>query len=204
MTIEPCDASKPEALLVAEYFDRLNSWLGAYFGGLQSTENWEWFYVHLVRIVVGIANAGNSAEDSEIDMNQVIMPKVNDPFQACRLMYQAIGRLRNAVSDGQHRMAAIVQILSGWTIKIESSKIPPKAFVRGGEQSALVAVMSDNPTDDMEARNYFTTILNKLAGRVMVRILRPGTSELDFKGEEYSFVREVSQSKHKARVTVDV
>ena len=183
------DESKKEAVLVGEYLARLHLWLNAYFGGLQKTENWELFYVHLVRVVVELANARSTHQDDPIDVNNVVMPRVNDLFQACRLMIQAIGSLRIAISDGQHRMAVIMNLLSCWTIKFISSDNPPQAFVR-----------VEDHTDDVKARVDFTKLLTKLAsGRVTVRILQTNTSQLEVDGIAYSLVREVSQSHHQAR-----
>jgi hypothetical protein len=194
--MEKEDESKKEAEIVGEYFFRLNLWLDAYFEGLRTIDKWELFYVHLVGIVVKIANAQSTDQGDQIDANNVVMPRVNDIFQACRLMYQAIGSLRIALSDGQHRMAAILNLLSRWTIKIESRKFPPKAFVRELDS-----------TDEVTARLYFKTLLenlaDNLAGRVMVRILAPNTHFLEEDGVGYSLERERSQSHHKKRGLLD-
>jgi hypothetical protein len=187
--MEKEDESKMEAEIVGEYFSRLNLWLDAYFEGLRTIDKWELFYVHLVCIVVKIASARSTHQDDPIDVNNVVMPRVNDLFQACRLMFQAIGSLRIAISDGQHRMAVIMNLLSGLTIKFVSSDNPPQAFVK-----------VEDHTDDVKARVDFTKLLTKLAsGRVTVRILQTNTSQLEVDGIAYSLVREVSQSHHQAR-----
>jgi hypothetical protein len=93
-------------------------------------------------------------------------------------------------------MAAILNLLSRWTIKIESRKFPPKAFVR-----------ELDTTDEVTARLYFKTLLenlaDNLAGRVMVRILAPNTHFLEEDGVGYSLERERSQSHHKKRGLLD-
>jgi hypothetical protein len=142
---------------------------------------------------VKIANEGKTAEEDEIDVNRVIMPRVTDLRQACRLMYHAISSLRIAICDGQHRMAAMLELLTGWTIKIESSKIPPKAFVR---------VVDDEK--ERKARDEFEPVMLQLGEKVTVRIFFPETDDLEAEGQKYSLIREVSQSHHKRRGLVDV
>ena len=126
----PSDENKEKADIVAEYFCEMNCWLDTYFGGLTSCDDWEKFYVHLVRLVAKRANVHKKEED-KIDVDKVIMPEVRDLFQACRLMYQSLGTLRNAIPDWQHRMAAMVELLTGWKIGVEPRRIPVRGFVRG-------------------------------------------------------------------------
>lgn len=197
----PSDEKKPEAVLVAEYFYNLDSWLDTYFGGLKDPGDWELLFVHLVRIVVELAN-DDQTDAEQIDQDQIIMPKLRNIFQACRLMYQAIGGLRTAVPDGQHRVAAMIELLSGWKITVEPRNIPPKVFAEGDHSG-----LAKGNRDIMKKKNTtkdFNEILNTLAGKVTIRILRPETADLEKKGEEYSLVREQSQSKHKPRGFVDV
>jgi hypothetical protein len=202
----PRDQNKPGAVLVAEYFHQLDSWLDAYFDGLKSLRNWQFFYVHLVRILVNEANEGR-ADEGKIDVNQILVPRVTDIFQACRLMYQAIGRLRTAVPDGQHRMAALVEFLSGWKITVEARNIPPRAFLKGDHCGIAPDCQNSfvDASKEMETMEKFEGILKTLAGKVVVRVMLPQSIEnLEVRSEQYSAIRERSQAKRKPRVLVDV
>jgi hypothetical protein len=189
------EKSTHPAVLVASYLENLDCWLDAYFDGLKTVDSWQRFYVHLVRKLVFLTSGGLKKEDC-IDANLIVMPRVRDIFHVCRLLYQAIGKLRIAVPDGQHRMAAMIELLSGWQITVESRKIPPKAFVR--EEQYL-------QEEDAEITlSKFERTLKTLCGKVMVRVLTPETNALESESEVYSHIREISQSKHKPRVLADV
>jgi hypothetical protein len=191
------DQHKRIAVLVGEYFERLNLWLDSNFEGLKTTENWEDFYIHLVRMVVKLANAEKTAEEEVIDVNTVIMPRVNDLFQACRLMYQAIGPLRISVIDGQHRIAVMIKYLTHWTIDVDPTKRPPVSFVRGTDYNDQDRNTEDgiNKLDQYLRNCGLTTTLRIVQTKVL--------SNLEVEGQAYSLVREISQSRHKKRSLVD-
>lgn len=173
--------------MVAEYFYQLNSWLNANFGGLKKISDWELLYIRLVKILVAL----RPQEMEMIDVNKIIMPIHNDIFQACRLMYQAIVPLRTGFADGQHRVAAMVELLGGWKIKVDITQTPPRSFARD-------ASWSDQTHD-------FDKLLQTLSSdKVLVRIVETDETNLEIKGVEYSQMREKSQSLHKPRVLVDV
>jgi hypothetical protein len=54
-----------------------------------------------------------------------------------------------------------------------------------------------------EVRNGFQKVLDAMVSKVTVRLLRPSTEQLETLSEEYSKVKERSQSKHKPRGLVD-
>ena len=203
----PSDENKEKADVVGEYFCEMHRWLDDYFGGLRSCDDWEKFYVHLAGEVVKNANAGKKKVD-KIDLKQVIMPPVRDLFQACRLMYQSLGMLRNAIPDGQHRMAAMLELLTGWKVGVEPRRIPVMGFVRGDHHG----MVQGDGEDDLKVK--FDAILktivgmgskNNQAGTVTVRILRPGDNQnMEEIGEKYSKIREESQSLHEPRNLIDV
>jgi hypothetical protein len=190
------DDSKKEAVLLGEYFERLNLWLETYFEGLKISEDWEDLYIHLVRMVVKLANAEKTAEEDVIDVNMVIMPRVNDIFQACRLMYQAIAPIRISVIDGQHRIAVMLQYLTHWIIDVDPSKRPPLAFVRGTDYA-------DYCRNERDLREILEQYLKKCGLHSTVRIVQTNSNNLEVEGQAYSLVREISQSLHKKRSLVD-
>jgi len=203
----PSDENKEKADVVGEYFCEMHHWLDDYFGGLRSCDDWEKFYVHLAGLVVKNANVRKKKVD-KIDVKQVIIPPVRDLFQACRLMYQSLGMLRNAIPDGQHRMAAMLELLTGWKVGVEPRRIPVMRFVRGDHHG----MVQGDGEDDLKVK--FDAILktivgmgskNEQAGTVTVRILRPGDNQnMEEIGEKYSKIREESQSLHEPRNLIDV
>lgn len=201
---------KHEAILVAEYFHQLDSWLDTYFGGLRHIDDWESLFIHLAHIVANMANSDGRDDGEKVDVKFLVMPKPWNIFQATRLMYQAIGRLRTGVPDGQHRMAAMIELLCGWKITVDPSMIPAKTFAPG-DHSGLANELGTTVMGGQEVPNFHMTrvrdalgkILHCLKRKVTVRVIRPHTAELESQGEEYSQIREQSQSQHKPRGLVD-
>jgi hypothetical protein len=104
--------------------------LDTHYNGLKKHSDWEELYVQLVNTLVTLAN-DKHPKTPQIDPRYVVMPTKKCIFQACRLMYQAIGKLWTAFADGQHHMASIIKLLTGWEIEIQLRKNPPRAFVKG-------------------------------------------------------------------------
>jgi hypothetical protein len=191
------DEHKKIAVLIGEYFERLNLWLNLHFDGLKTTDYWEDVYIHLVRMVVKLANAEKPAPEDVIDVDAVIMPRANDLFQACRLLYQAIGPLRISVIDGQHRIAVMLKYLTHWTIDVDPTQRPHVAFVRGREYT-------DYDWNTQDGRDKLDEYLKKCGFSTTVRIVQTmNNSNLEDEGQAYSLVREISQSLHKKRSLVD-
>jgi hypothetical protein len=178
-----------EAVMVADYLHELNAFLEERFGGLKEVEHWEKLYIHLARIVVTQKNDKcKHQKEFRVNPNHVFMPKSQDIFQACRLMYQAIVPLRMGIPDGQHRVAAMMEIMTGWKIVVQTRDIPPRVFKR------------ESTTDE----EVLTRALSSASNRVMGRIFVPKSHDIENESERYSKMREESQSKHKPRVLVDV
>ena len=148
-------------------------------------------------MVVKLANAEKTAEEDVIDVNMVIMPRVNDIFQACRLMYQAIAPIRISVIDGQHRIAVMLEYLTHWIIDVDPSKQPPLAFVRGTGYAAHYG------RSERDRRDILDQYLKNCGLQSTVRIVQTNSNNLEVEGQAYSLVREISQSLHKKRSLVD-
>jgi hypothetical protein len=201
MPLRDDEKHKHRLVLAAEYFHKLDCWLDAHFEGLKTLGDWGKFYVHLVRILVMMANAdANKKQKFVIVEDDIVMPKEAHLFKACRLLFQAVVKHRIAVPDGQHRMAAMVELLSGWKITLDPKRMPPKGF-EPGDHCGIVGNYEIGPP----LRRAFSKILEALCGKVVVRvILPPQVFYFEPISIEYSRVREESQSKHKPRVLVDV
>lgn len=180
----------PKAVMVGDYLQQLNFWLDRYFGKLEQMEDWRRFYIHLVGVLVNMANAQRTEETEKIDLNKIIMPKDNDLFQVCRLLYQAIVPLRTAIPDGQHRVAAMVELMGGWKIRVDTRQIPPRSFTK-------------ELTTTVQA-GQFDKLLETLSHKVIARVMVPSGEHLEKESANYSRIRELSQSMHKKRALFDM
>ena len=187
--------------LTAEFFQFFDEWLTKYFGGLTSVDQWEQFYIHLVGKVSNLRLSDRSVAEghhviTEIDTDNVLVPKVPDIFNLCRLMYHALTGLRIALPDGQHRIAAIVRLLTGYEIVFNGTEHPPRSFRWG---ITFIDLMLEVPGEDQ------SSILAKLSIQATVRIIVPTrTADFETECERYSRVRTISQAKAKPRVLSDV
>jgi hypothetical protein len=208
MNVDPksvVNEEKEVAVIAAEYFADLDFWFDKYFDGLKKVTDWEKFYVQLVHTLVVLANKKHPNE-LQIDPSYVVMPTKKYIFQACRLMYQAIGKLRTSFADGQHRMASIIKLFTGWEIEIQPRKNPPRAFVKGyhagiAETEPESKVM-DTDEDNLAAK--FDEVLITMDCKVNARVFRPSTGELEIQSQAYSNIRMRSQAKHQGRILPDV
>jgi hypothetical protein len=196
---------KNDPSTVAEYFADLDFWLDTNFNGLKKIRDWEKLYVQLVHTLVISANKKYPKATIQIDPKYVVMPTKKYIFQACRLMYQAIGKLRTAIPDGQHRVASIIKLFTGWEIRVQPRKIPPFLFVKGYHHGITETEPGskemDTNEDSLAAK--FDEVLKTLE-KVNVRVLRPCTGELEVQSQAYSDIRMKSQAKHQARILPDV
>ena len=191
---------RPMNELTAEFFQFFDEWLTKYFGGLTSVDQWEQFYIHLVGKVSNLRLSDRSVAEghhviTEIDTDNVLVPKVPDIFNLCRLMYHALTGLRIALPDGQHRIAGMVRLLTGYEIVFNGTGRPPRSFKYGNY------VLS--PREDPRVR--VSKLLAKISIKATVRIFVPmRTADFETECERYSRVRTISQAKAKPRVLSDV
>jgi hypothetical protein len=191
---------RPINEITAEYYLFFHDWIQTYFGDLKSLLQWERLYIHLVEKVVKLTSISS---ERSIDTDQVLVPPPPDIFNVCRLLLQALGGLRNAVADGQHRIAGMVRLLFGDEIVWNGRMKPPLYFsyerTHGGclQQSFVPTTESDT--------ERLSSILSRMCGEASVRIFVPSEiNEFESDSVRYSLVRSESQSKTKARVLSDV
>lgn len=194
-------------MLFAEYLNALKLWIDTHFDGLQTMENWKLFYIYLAQEVCGWANMKATAEkriDKRIDMDLIAFPKCADIIHVCRLLFQTLVNLRVGIADGQHRICAMMNLLSGWSIRVNTTTVPPKTFQRG-DHFGIVDFQKDREDQDQEAEENINKILPTMCTKVNVRtVLSLNTAMFESFSEKYSQVREQSQEKKKPRVLVDV
>jgi hypothetical protein len=147
-----------------------------------------------------IANEQRTDEE-KIDVQKIMMPSQgHDLFKACRLIYQAIGSLRIAISDGQHRMAAMVELLSGWKINIDSRNLPPFTFRKLNE--GIEGYILLNAEEIIKVNKLLKRMTT---GRATVQIIQcQSVDQLEEVSQEYSKKRAKSQALHKKRNLADV
>lgn len=134
--------------------------------------------------------------NTDIDWKKIVFPNLPDLFQVCRLLFQANVDVRIGIIDGQHRICAMMQLLTGWSIEIQANSIPPKVFKH---QPLFKQSME---TEREEFDQLLATMSLTL---VSVRILVAGsTRDMEDYAVAYSKAREDSQSKKKPRVLMDV
>jgi len=189
--------------ILADYYHFLDLWVDTYFDGLKSVDGWEKFYVHLVRILVPLRNEQEKTR-LKIKVNNIVMPEVTELFKSCRLLWQATVEMRNGIPDGQHRVAAMIDLLEGWTITLDATATPLKKFVpreRSGSLSVATGLVSCNYPN---TRDELDRVLEILHGKAMTRVVFIDRNQkLEENSITYSRMREVSQSQHKPRVFMD-
>jgi hypothetical protein len=190
------DTEKPFTTVMATYFSVYSRFLDTSFNGLETTHDWEKFYVYLVKKSIRMTKMVTDKRNTDIDWKKIVFPNVPDLFQVCRLLFQANVDVRIGIIDGQHRICAMMQLLTGWSIEIQANSIPPKVFKR---QPHLKQSMETE-------RNEFDQLLSTMTSTlVSVRTLvAESTREMEDYAVAYSKAREDSQSKKKPRVLMDV
>ena len=199
--------TRPLNELAAEYYLYFDEWLTRHFGGLKSVLQWEKFYVYLAHKVrdKAFSNRRHGEKGLRIDLDRVLVPTTPEIFNVCRLLYQALGGLRNAVPDGQHRIAGMVRLLFGYEIKTDSRAKPPRSFRYEKTHFGLLTEESEDNQGDDNLSTKMTSVLEKLSVEATVRIVVPTvTSEFEIESEGYSMVRTESQSQTKPRCLSDV
>jgi hypothetical protein len=202
---------RPLNEITAEYYQFFDDWLTTYFGGLKSVTEWEKLFIHLAQKVAELkpinysANEGGKSPEQvgQIDLDMVLVPSTPYIFNVCRLLLQALGGIRNAVPDGQHRIAAMVRLLFGFDIIFNGRTVPPRSFKYDKTHGGY---LEDRYLPDMESeRSRMSSVLAKISEKATVRIYVPTKiNDFETETEGYSRVRTESQSKTKARVLCDV
>lgn len=176
----------------AAYLEIFTDWLAIHFNGLKSYYGWQTFYGYLVKMYVEIINAKETKGENKIKFENVVLPRWRDLCQWCRLLYQGIVPLRIAVIDGQHRMCAMVKMLTGWEVFVDESTIPPKRFVQFG-------------TDYSSEEDFFKVwmAITKTMPTVCT-LVAEDSNKMEVYAKRYSKERETSQTSKKQRNLVDV
>lgn len=190
--------------LFAQYFKALDAWIDKNFEGLTTMENWLHFYRFLAKEVCHRFNiaARQEGRTDTIDIFKIVFPSYTDTIKVCRLLFQSIVNLRVGLADGQHRICAIMNLLSGWSISVQTKTIPPKTFEQGDHFGILNYTKKKCDEAFSERLDQLLPAMNTKAN---VRIVVPETTtELESWCVKYSHIRERSQAKHKPRVLVDV
>jgi hypothetical protein len=183
-------------MLFAEYLNALKLWIDTHFEGLQTMENWKLFYIYLAQEVCGMANMKAVEEKKK---NKKI-----DIIHVCRLLFQTLVNLCVGMADGQHHICAMMNLLSGWSIMVNMTTVPPKTF-KHGDHFGMVDYHKNPEHQDEEAAKNINKILPTMCTKVNVRtVFSDNTATFESFSVKYSQVREQSQAKHKPRVLVDV
>ena len=198
------DKSRGALVLLAEYYHSMDCWLETNFEGLQSIDSWKKFYVHLTRELVDYANE-QKGRKIEIQKENIVMPENLELFKACRLMWQAQVRLRNGIPDGQHRVAAMMDLLEGWTLTVDPTTIPPRTFVPRICSRGERIVPDQNKFQYPNGTSELNKLLQTMRGTAIACVMHvERTMLLEKESIKYSILREVSQSQHKPRVFMDM
>jgi hypothetical protein len=205
---------RPLNELAAEYYQFFDDWLTDHFGGLNSVIQWEKFYIYLADKLVSFSGPSEKfgPKATRINVDQVLVPTVPEIFNVCRLFYQALGGLRNAVPDGQHRMAAMVGLLFGYKIVTDGGHLPPRFFSHDKSHFGLFTETIGDDTEELQYglgnddhRKLMSSVLAKFSQKATVRVVVPKlSSEFEMVSERFSRVRTESQSLHKPRVLNDL
>jgi hypothetical protein len=194
--------------VAAEWYQYFDTWIKTYFGGLQVVDNWRLFYFHLVERLAKMLHDGIAAEYHDEEENEhilidsVYVPRCASIVNVCRLLYQAISGIRNAVPDGQHRIAGMIQLFTGYKVtNVDSRYNPPRSFEL--DDSFTKAV--EDEEEETVFENDLNVLMERSVERVGVRILVPSeTRTFETAAEHYSMVRAESQALTRPRVLSDV
>jgi hypothetical protein len=108
------------------------------------------------------------------------------------------------MADGQHRICAMMNLLSGWSVTVNTKTVPPKTF-QHGDHFGIVDYNKKAGERDEEVAEKINLILPIMYTKVSVRtVLCDDTATFESFSVKYSQVRLDSQAKHKPRVLVDV
>lgn len=148
----------------------------------------------------------NHESQETVDITKIALPSWSDIIQLCRLLFQSLVNLRLGLADGQHRICAMMNLLSGWSITVQTTTVPPKTFERGNHFRIIdYDKQPDNSAREVAAKEAIDKFLPLMIHKVNHRIvLVQTTAELVSSAVNFSQVREQSQAKHKPRVLVDV
>ena len=184
--LSPDDKNSDPLFLFAEYTKVLDEWIDTNFFSLKTIENWKQFYGYLVYEV---------CKEAGIDSNFIAVPDCIDTIQMCRLLFQSLVNIRMAFADGQHRVCAMMKLLAGFSIEVQTMTVPPKIF----------NYRDPYKNGDLGPEESLNKILPIMTTRGNLRIISSQTTtELESLSVKYSQVREQSQAKHKPRVLIDV
>lgn len=206
---------RPLCEITAEYYHYFDEWLNQFFDGLKSVQSWRLLFCHLAKQVTMKLRSSNSQGDNNLanKWRDILIPPATCIVGNCRLLYQALGGLRNAVPDGQHRIAGMIRVFTGYQISpVDSRKNPPRSFEFDKTFHGWTRVPTKDLATDTEKLNVekaidkkMTALMARVVEQVTVRILVPYLSKhLEKESESYSKVRADSQAKTKPRVLRDV
>jgi hypothetical protein len=202
--LNDADKNRGALALLAEYYHLMDCWLETNFEGLHSVDSWKKLYVHLTRELVDYANE-QKGRKIEIQKDNIVMPENLELFKACRLMWQARVLLRNGIPDGQHRVAAMMDLLEGWTITVDPTTIPPRTFVPRTCSRGERMVPDQNKFQYPNGTSELNKLLQTMRGTAIARVMHvERTMLLEKESIKYSMLCEVSQSQHKPRVFMDM
>jgi hypothetical protein len=176
----------------AAYLAIFHDWLNQNFNGLKTYYGWQMFYLFLVNMTVEMINGEETDEAKKLNWENVVVPRWEDLCQWCRLLYQGIVPLRIAVIDGQHRMCAVLKILSGFHVILDQTAIPPKRFDHFG-----------SPYDGEKAFGKAWSEITKTIPTVRTLVAKDSRKMEEY-AKEYSIDLETSQTSKKQRNLVDV
>lgn len=200
MEIDDDDKCQDVGAVTAAYLDKFDEWLEVnHCNSLKKRSDWERFYVILAEMTVQKGNK-TKGEEEKIDINSVAIPRPTELFQWCRLLYQGLVPLRIGVIDGQHRMCAIINLLTGWSVHLVEKQIPPKEFRLDSDKFVFAK------RDEEAEKNYLKTVLNAMTvakPTVRVIVAQPAFG-IEYEARQYSRDRDRSQSLKKQRNLVDV
>jgi hypothetical protein len=193
-------------LLTAEFYEFVREWLDKFFGGLKRKQDWYKFYGFLVlkvdkRLIKSKSTidiyGGKVDRIPQVNVENIMVPKDEDICNVCRLFFQAICKFRNAIPDGQHRMTALVHLLSGYGIKIDSQIIPDAFFVHDETHAGLFS--EGGPSDPL------SLLLRKTNMTCTARIIVPNLFKtFEQVCQSYSLQRTDSHGKTRQRLIQDV
>lgn len=190
--------------LTAEWFQFLENWLDKFFESLHSYGEWTRFYCFLA--IKMKEQMKLLSRFGELEVDKILVPPAGSICNVCRLLFQAICPIRIAVPDGQHRLVALLHLLTGHAIAKDSNKTPPRFFIHDPRHGGLFGSEVDFPfRNELDKRKRLTDLLSSVCSPATIRVLVP-TETGDFeKGcERFSMGRIESQNHTKPRYLRDV
>lgn len=103
------------------------------FNSLKEYDDWKHFFLFLLRAVHVLPEA---SEGFTTATGRSLLPSPGDIVGVCRILFQTVVSVRLCMADGQHRVQAMLSVLTAQMLYRSSTASPPRYFQRNPEDGS--------------------------------------------------------------------